>query len=95
MEIEEHNEIQKLLYKKIDKRYKEEQRNHMESLVLLVPKHTFEVFDAYCAQVRYKDLIIMWSDEIHKMQIITKEEFNEKYNMSKIARLTISKITPK
>ena len=81
------NEVQGLLYKKIDKMYKKEQRNHMKNLVLLVPKHTFELFDSKVAQVRYKDLIIMWSSKIYKMQIITKKEFNEKYNMSKIAKL--------
>lgn len=86
--MDKYNEVQELLYTKIDKIYKEEQRNHFESIVLLMPKHTFELFDAVCAQVRYKELIIMWSSKIHKMQIITKREFNEKYNTSKIAKLT-------
>lgn len=87
------NEVQELLYTKIDKMYIEEQRNHMESIVLLIPKDTFELLNAVCAQVRYKDLIIMWSDKIHKMQIITKKEFNEKYNMNKNVKLTIDRIS--
>ncbi len=88
------NEVQELLYTKIEKIYEKEQRNHMLDLVLLVPKHTFELLNAVeCAQVRYKDLIIMWSDGIRKMQIITKKEFNEKYNMNKNVKLTIDSVS--